>query len=1132
MSVRFILGRSGTGKTHTCRQNIIDALRTDNTNSPLVLLVPEQATYQAERAILADPNIPGYHRLRILSFNRLAFFLDDQQTTLPQLSRLGQSMIVHRLLTIMQPKLRVFSSSADRPGLAQQIARTITELHQYDKSPLDLRNLVADLTAEQPTNFTAAKFTDLADIYEQYLAFLQDRFANPDAQLTRARDAKANLSQFARAQIWVDGFAGFTLQETLMLMALIRAAEKTNIALCLDPSAINLDQPDIAQLDPTAMFHPTEKTYCDLYDRFQESRIPIEPPVVLSQHPRFQTAAPLAHLEKNIFTLNQFTPIAAQNHIKLISAANPRNEVSFVARQIQALLRRDPNVRYNNIAVIASDINIYQHYITSIFPDYDIPYFLDILRPAYRHPLIELTCAALDIALQGPTTTNIINYLKTDLTPIARTDVDLLENYCVAFGIDNHDWTDNSDWSFAPSDTNFDQSRINKIRQHTLATLKPLRQALANNESITAAQIIRLVFQLYDSLDIRTALSDYAESHPTDQLLPDYHQQCYDRLVDTFDEFNRIFATESLPAEELVSIIKSALTQLTLALIPPRLDQVLVGSIERSRHPDIQIAFIIGASQGAFPVPVSTESILANDDRAIAETHDFTLAQRTEELLNTRQYLTYIAFTRPAQKLYITYPLTQADTTEIQPSPFLKDLTQLYTDLSAQHYSPDQITLPHLYTTRELTDRLCLELGPDKTTSLADKQLHSAILSQLQTITSQTETAQAVTAALQYDNTNQLDPDLPAQLLPHNLSCSVTRLTSFAECPYKHFAKYILNLEPRRQFRFQAIDLGTFYHTVLEQLTQQLLAANSNFATADIDHLQKLTQQTADHLLQTDSFYLNFCRHSAHNRYIIQAAVENLQRCVTDLATISRAGLFRTVATEYRFGKNKNPLTIGLPNNHNITLNGSIDRLDLAPIDNQTAALVFDYKLHAKSVKWDHIHHGLDLQLPLYLLAAQNITPPNHNRPIDQVAGAFYIPIETKLRDKDIDQEDTTHSDRKANGIFNGQFTDALDNITQSGWSKYYNFQLTKDGPYGNYDISAALRPQEFTAFLNNARNKIIQLASNIFAANINVSPYRLHRDSPCPHCDFRPVCRFDWQINQYNILPKMKKSQIIDSQT
>ncbi|MDH4239546.1 MAG: hypothetical protein OEW48_08285, partial [Phycisphaerae bacterium] len=63
MSVQFILGRSGTGKTSLCIKGIVNALLEADDGHPLILLVPEQASYQAERAILSDERIAGYNRL-------------------------------------------------------------------------------------------------------------------------------------------------------------------------------------------------------------------------------------------------------------------------------------------------------------------------------------------------------------------------------------------------------------------------------------------------------------------------------------------------------------------------------------------------------------------------------------------------------------------------------------------------------------------------------------------------------------------------------------------------------------------------------------------------------------------------------------------------------------------------------------------------------------------------------------------------------------------------------------------------------------------------------------------------------------------------------------------------------------
>ena len=141
MAVQFVLGRSGTGKTSYCVRAIADALL-EPSEQPLLFLVPEQATYQAERAILSDPRIGGYHRLHILSFDRLQFLLLGKNTARPAISRIGRQMIVHKILRDNLDKLQIFGSSALLPGFAREMASTITELHQYAKNADEIEGLL------------------------------------------------------------------------------------------------------------------------------------------------------------------------------------------------------------------------------------------------------------------------------------------------------------------------------------------------------------------------------------------------------------------------------------------------------------------------------------------------------------------------------------------------------------------------------------------------------------------------------------------------------------------------------------------------------------------------------------------------------------------------------------------------------------------------------------------------------------------------------------------------------------------------------------------------------------------------------------------------------------------------------
>lgn len=55
MALQFVIGRAGSGKTGFCLEEIRKRLKDDPEGPPLVLLVPEQATFQAERRSLRPP---------------------------------------------------------------------------------------------------------------------------------------------------------------------------------------------------------------------------------------------------------------------------------------------------------------------------------------------------------------------------------------------------------------------------------------------------------------------------------------------------------------------------------------------------------------------------------------------------------------------------------------------------------------------------------------------------------------------------------------------------------------------------------------------------------------------------------------------------------------------------------------------------------------------------------------------------------------------------------------------------------------------------------------------------------------------------------------------------------------------
>ncbi len=1145
MAVQFILGRSGTGKTSYCIRATVSALLEPADEQRLILLVPEQATYQAERAILSDKRIAGYNRLSVLSFDRLQFLLSGKNTARPQLSRIGRQMIVHRILRDNKSKLKVFGSSANQPGLGRQMAETITELHQYAKTTDDIDQLLGELQKDEHNSLAVLKFADIGLIFEKYSKFIEGRFIDPDIQLTRACRAVAKAGFVKGAKLWVDGFAGFTTAELAILAELLKVVADAQIALCLDPSNIDLANPDSEKLDPVGLFNPTERTYADLVELIKKCKLRLAKPIILDEAFRFSSCPQLAHIERNAFKL-EASKMSAADNIRIISAPNARAEAQFVARQILQLVK-EKDYRYRDIAVIASDIDSYQHYIRAYFDDYGIPFFIDKRKPLNQHAAIQLICSALQAVTGGFFSSDIFAYLKTDLVPIERGDVDVLENYCLAFGISGDDWQSEKKWDFAGEDNgDFDEQRINEIRLKVSGPLLELRDGLCpgNNpaKTIGAEEFGRIIFDFIDGLGVRERIGSWVEeaSERKDYAAVDEHLQFYDKLIDIFDELVEVFAGQEMGCEDYVAILESAFSQLTLAFIPPTLDQVLVGSIERSRHPDLKAVFLIGATQRQFPVPVSFDSILSEDDRSAAESADFPLAATASQMLAERQYLAYIAFTRPSQFLCVTYPSADDKASAVPRSQFIANLESLFENLNEESIVGEQITIEKVHGETELADLLCSQLGKDASGNLLGVgcALHTLLRGLLNGICSDEqlgELGSKVQSAINYDNRAELDKTIVEKLFSREIRSSATRLSTFSACPYQYFARYVLELKEREEFKFEPLDVGIFYHRVLDALLKQLEAERENFATVRDERLLELLREQISKLVREDSFISNFADRRGYNQFIIHSASEVLEDCVPAIAQMVRAGSFRPKLSEVAFGEVKDihdalgEYELGLSDNRLLFLDGKIDRLDIAELDDEKIAIVFDYKRRDKSFSWAKLYHGLDMQLPIYMLAVRSASNPQYK--VQNVAGAFHMPVEVTPARATLDEllEKTEGFDYKAKGVFNGEFARELDK-TASKDSKFYNFYVTKDNePYGNYGNRGVLKPADFEKVLKFTERKIVQLAEEILSGRIDVKPYRLSGKSPCSYCKYKSVCRFDWQINDYNPLESFGKIRVLE---
>jgi ATP-dependent helicase/nuclease subunit B len=128
MGLRIVYGRAGSGKTSYCFNEIRNSVNNGRTGTdgcaqdagrPILLIVPEQFSLQAEKNLARLSGTSGICRAEVLSFRRLAFrvFSEVGGITRRHIDSAGKSMLIFRILDKLGGELKFFSRAALRRAL-------------------------------------------------------------------------------------------------------------------------------------------------------------------------------------------------------------------------------------------------------------------------------------------------------------------------------------------------------------------------------------------------------------------------------------------------------------------------------------------------------------------------------------------------------------------------------------------------------------------------------------------------------------------------------------------------------------------------------------------------------------------------------------------------------------------------------------------------------------------------------------------------------------------------------------------------------------------------------------------------------------------------------------------------------
>ncbi len=1140
MSLRLVYGRAGSGKTRYCLENIKHSL--DHKQGKIVLIVPEQFSLQAERNLIKAAGTGGMLRAEVLSFRRMAYRVFNEVGGIARrhINNAGKSMILFRIMDRLKDELGVFSGAAGQKGFANTMSRMIAEFKRYDLTPEMLREASEGL---DETGGLKCKLQDLSLIYSEFEAALHQRYMDSDDDLTELCKKLDKSTQFNHTEIWIDEFSGFTPQEFRVIQKLLGIADTVNICLCTDCLETDLDT------IPGMAFVPVRNTADKLKTLAHRDNVNIEPPVKLGQKGdagcaftgRFRSNQALGHLEQNLFSYPCRKYVQPVESISVFAAANMFSEAEATAREVIKLCR-EKGMRYRDMAVTCRNLEHYEKVLYVVFKEYGIPCFIDKKRDISGHPLIILILSAFEIFKSNWAYESVFRYIKSGMSNITRESSDLLENYVLACGIKGYRWTQEQEWTareeFSGSGKekgNGGQQVMEAVNSARIELVKPLeafREKIKGRRK--AAEICTALFDFLGEIGVPQRIDGliryFAGSGELDKV--NEYRQVWNIVMEVLTQVVEVTGEDLLGIGRFGEILAAGFEEYSIGLIPPALDQVLVGSIERSKSHEIKALFILGVNEGVFPAAVSEEGILTDAERARLEGLGVQLAKDSKYKLLEERFLVYTSLATPSEYLRLSFPAADRDGKALRPSRLISDIKRIFpmllesSDITGIKTDDSELELvaapgPAF---NELVAAVRKRFEGNETGELWQK-----VFRWFQDDSFWRDRSRTVLAGLQYSNqTAHMDRTRAVKLYGSPVNASISRMELYSSCPFSYYVKYGLKAEERRIFRLDPVDVGTFMHNVLDEFSRLIAGKNLSWRALEKEWCGQQISRIIDGMLEKASGTV----FNSSRRYIYLSG--RLKRIVTRVVlTISehmkRSG-FEPVGYEVEFSEYGQypPIVIELPSGDRLSLTGRIDRIDSMTNEDGTYLRIIDYKSGNKALKLADVYYGLQLQLLTYMDAVLEGESEKKLLP----GGILYFRLDDPVvkgsrlsSEEEIEKAIMKQLKMKGLLLADVKLIKEMDRQID-GDSYIIPARLNKGDTLGR---SSAATEEQFGILRRHVRKTLMDIGEEILKGNVRISPYKKRTVTACTYCSYTSVCQFDPAIadNNYRFLNDVKDEEV-----
>ena len=1120
MSLRFCFGPSGSGKSHRIYEEIMQRAA-EEPGRNFLIIVPDQFTMQTQKDLVMRSDRDGILNIDVLSFGRLSHRILEEVGTkeMPVLDDTGKSLVLQKVAADLKEQLPAMGSLLHKQGYIHEVKSAISEFMQYGISTQDMDKLI---TSAQKRGALAMKLKDLKTLYRGFQDYIRDHFITTEETLDVLRRSLSKSKILKGSVVVFDGFTGFTPIQNRLIQELMRVCAETIVTVTIgvgeDPYKMDGEQ---------KLFHLSKKTVADLEKLAAEAEVERGEDLFVKGGPnRFAKAPALHYLEQNLFRY-QYEPYAGeQQEIHMFEALSPREEVHQTALYIRHLIR-EQGMTYRDIAVVIGDLEGYASYVETEFGQLEIPCFLDRTRGIVLNPMIEYIKSALQLYIKDFSYDTVFHFLRSGMADISREEIDELENYVIRTGARGYR-TYSRLFTRRTEELQGNAEGSEQAEEKTMERLNRIRQ-----QFMDAVEILHMGSQ-EKAGDYVSHLYDFLEQNQVQQKLLNYQQQfekegdlsrareyaqIYRLVMDLLDQVYELLGEEEISRQEFADILEAGFGEITVGTIPQNVDRIVVGDMERTRLKQVKVLFFLGVNDGNIPKNASKGGIISDMDREFLIESGTEMAPSPRQQMYIQRLYLYLNMTKPSEQLYLSYAKVNSEGKGIRPSYLIDTVRKLFPAMSVE-YPQNRSRLEQIEGRQEGARYLAEELREYVEGTLPEEERQDFYLMYRAYEADAAGRDLLTRAAFRRYRESGLSRIVARALYGQQLENSVSRLETYAACACRHFLQYGLSLQEREEFGFEASDMGTVYHAVLENFAGKLAESNLTWWDFTEDFAAKAVKESV--AAYAAIYGETVLYSSARNEYAITRMSRILTRTVLTLQKHLKQGSFQPDDYElsFRFAEDLDSIHVDLSEDEKMHLQGRIDRIDVAEDAEHVYVKVIDYKSGNRKFDLAALYYGLQLQLVVYMNAAMEMESRKHpDKEIVPAALLYYhiddptIETPVELTDEQINEQ--ILAKLRMNGVVNSdpEVVERLDRYMQDK-SVVIPVEKKKDGSFSAR--SGVLSREEMQLISSYVDAKIRSIGREILDGKIAANPYEKGNEEACTYCAYKKVCGFDGSIPGY----------------